>query len=59
MFYTSLGHREDVWTNPDYQKHVEGGALYALGIDGYDADATPGLAKPATEWSSQECRPTN
>jgi type 1 glutamine amidotransferase len=50
VFYTSLGHREDVWTNPDYQKHVEGGVLYALGVPGYEADETPGLPKPAAEF---------
>ncbi len=45
VFYTSLGHRVDVWTNPVYQKHIEGGVLYALGISGYEADETPGLPK--------------
>jgi len=30
MFYTSLGHREDVWTNPVYQKHLLGGLAWAL-----------------------------
>jgi type 1 glutamine amidotransferase len=31
VFYTSLGHREDVWTNPKYQKHVLAGIAWALG----------------------------
>ncbi len=31
VFYTSLGHREDVWTNPVYQQHVLGGMAWALG----------------------------
>jgi uncharacterized protein len=30
VFYTSLGHREDVWTNPVYQEHVLGGIAWAL-----------------------------
>lgn len=30
IFYTSLGHREDVWTNPLYQQHVLGGMAWAL-----------------------------
>ena len=33
VFYTSLGHREDVWTNPVYQKHVLGGIAWALGME--------------------------
>ena len=32
VFYTSLGHREDVWTNRDYQAHVMGGILWTLGL---------------------------
>lgn len=31
VFYTSLGHREDVWTNPVYQQHLLGGMAWALG----------------------------
>jgi hypothetical protein len=30
VFYTSLGHREDVWTNPTWQKHLLGGIAWAL-----------------------------
>jgi type 1 glutamine amidotransferase len=33
VFYTSLGHREDVWTNPVYQQHLLGGIAWALGQD--------------------------
>jgi type 1 glutamine amidotransferase len=32
IFYTSLGHREDVWMNYDYQKHLLGGIRWALGL---------------------------
>ncbi|MGV3772906.1 MAG: ThuA domain-containing protein [Verrucomicrobiales bacterium] len=32
LFYTSLGHREDVWLSGDYQKHILGGIKWALGI---------------------------
>mgnify|MGYP000969841567 CR=1 FL=1 len=32
IFYTSLGHREDVWENPVYQKHILGGIHWALGL---------------------------
>ena len=31
VFYTALGHREDVWQNPLYQQHVLGGVLWTLG----------------------------
>lgn len=31
VFYTSLGHRADVWTNPDYRTHLVLGALWAAG----------------------------
>lgn len=31
VFYTALGHREDVWQNPLYQQHVLGGIRWALG----------------------------
>ena len=53
VFYTSLGHREDVWdptepnrkTNPKevaeaYNKHILGGIKWALGLE--KGDATPG-----------------
>ena len=38
VFYTSLGHREDVWTNADYQQHILGGILWSLGLAPGDAD---------------------
>ncbi len=40
MFYTALGHREDVYTNPIYLKHVTGGLRWALGLE--NVDDTPG-----------------
>ena len=30
-FYTELGHRDDIWTNPVYQKHLLGGIEWAMG----------------------------
>jgi uncharacterized protein len=39
VFYTSLGHREDVWENPLYQKHILEGIRWAVGL--VEADATP------------------
>lgn len=32
-FFTSLGHREDVWTNPVFQAHLLGGIKWALGLE--------------------------
>lgn len=32
MFYTSLGHREDVYQNEIYLQHLTGGLLWALGL---------------------------
>jgi len=31
VFYSSLGHRADVWTNPLYQRHLIEGVLWAAG----------------------------
>jgi type 1 glutamine amidotransferase len=30
VFYTALGHREDVWQNPLYQEHILGGIRWVL-----------------------------
>jgi uncharacterized protein len=43
VFYTSMGHREDVWTSPTFQQIVLGGIDWALGR--LDADVTPNIAK--------------
>lgn len=32
VFYTSLGHRKEMWADPLYQKHITGGILFALGV---------------------------
>jgi type 1 glutamine amidotransferase len=44
VFYTALGHRDDVWKDERFQKHVLGGLRYALGLE--KADATP---RPVSE----------
>lgn len=49
VFYTSLGHREDVWTDPTFREHALGGIRWALGLA--PGDATPGLKKPTSEWT--------
>ena len=43
VFYTSMGHREDVWTNPKFEQVVLGGIAWALG--NVDADVTPNIAQ--------------
>ena len=47
VFYTSMGHREDVWTNPVFQAVLLGGLDWALGR--VDADVTPNLAQAAPQ----------
>lgn len=49
VFYTALGHREDVWTNPAFQSMLTGGIRWATGLDGGSvkpniASVTPGFA---------------
>ena len=43
VFYTALGHREDVWTNPFFQAIVLGGFAWALGEAA--AEAKPNIAR--------------
>ncbi len=44
MFYTSLGHREDVYANELYLKHLSGGLEWALGLKkGDDKQGNPVL----------------
>jgi hypothetical protein len=39
-FYTSIGHRDDIWSNdPVFRAHVVGGIWWALGLE--EGDATP------------------
>jgi len=41
VFYTSMGHREDVWTNPVFQQVLAGGLKWA--VRNVDADVTPNI----------------
>lgn len=47
VFYTSMGHRDDVWTNPVFQSVLVGGMNWAL--KRVDADVTPNIAKAAPQ----------
>jgi type 1 glutamine amidotransferase len=40
-FYTSMGHRDDVWANPVFQQVLVGGLKWAVGD--VDADVTPNI----------------
>lgn len=41
VFYTSLGHREEVWTDPLFQAVAQGGIEWVLGR--FDFDLTPNI----------------
>lgn len=45
VFYTAMGHREDVWTNPMFQQILFGGITWAIG--NLDTDVSPNLAAVA------------
>ncbi len=47
VFYTSLGHRPDMWMNPKYQDHLIGGIRWLWDLD--RADATPNPKVSAAE----------
>ncbi len=49
VFYTSMGHREDVWTNQIFQDILIGGVTWALGD--VQADVTPNLDQAAPGWA--------
>ena len=39
VFYTSLGHRKEVWKDERFQKHLLGGLKWATGV--LPGDSTP------------------
>jgi type 1 glutamine amidotransferase len=43
VFFTAMGHREDVWTNPTFQQILMGGVAWALG--NVDADVGPNITQ--------------
>ncbi len=55
VFYTSMGHREDVWTNPKFQQILLGGIDWALGRT--QAELTANLTKAAPEASTMPPKP--
>jgi hypothetical protein len=55
VFYTSMGHREDVWTNPIFQSILLGGVSWAMG--NVEADVTPNLELVTPEHSKLPPKP--
>ena len=47
VYYTSMGHREDVWTNETFQKVLLGGIAWALG--NVDVDIPANISKVTPE----------
>jgi type 1 glutamine amidotransferase len=47
VFYTSLGHRDDVWESPRFQNMLVGALSWAVG--NVNADVTPNLEKVAPQ----------
>jgi type 1 glutamine amidotransferase len=47
VFYTSLGHREDVWSSQIFEQILLGGLSWALG--GFEADITPNIDQVAPQ----------
>ena len=48
VFYTSMGHREDVWENPKYQGLLLGALGWATGQ--VDADVSPNVSKVTPDY---------
>jgi type 1 glutamine amidotransferase len=49
VFYTSMGHRDDVWTNPIFQNLLTGALAWTLGR--VTADVSPNMEKEAPNGS--------
>jgi type 1 glutamine amidotransferase len=49
VFYTNLGHRDDVWTSPMFQAILVGGIDWAVGR--VDSDVTPNIDQAAPQAS--------
>lgn len=48
VFYTSLGHRKEMWRDPTYQQHILGGIRFALGLSKGSTEPNPPLAPAGT-----------
>ncbi len=45
VFYTSLGHRADLWTSSVYQNHLAGAIQWLLGREKYDVTPNPDVSR--------------
>ena len=54
VFYTSMGHREDVWESPKYQGLLLGALGWATGR--IEFDATPNVMKVTPEYSTMPAK---
>jgi type 1 glutamine amidotransferase len=52
VFYTSMGHREDVWENPLFQNLLLGGLSWAARL--VDADAAPNASRVTPDFQRTE-----
>ena len=57
VFYASMGHRDDIWTNPIFQTVLAAGLNWSL--KRVDADVTPNLATVAPKASELPLSPKN
>ncbi|MFN3649951.1 MAG: ThuA domain-containing protein [Armatimonadota bacterium] len=55
VFYTSMGHREDVWTSPIFQSVFLGGLSWVFG--NVEADLTPNIAQVTPGYRELPPRP--
>ena len=49
VMHMSLGHREDVWTNPTYMESMLGGVKWILNLEEGDATPNPELSAAQEE----------
>lgn len=55
VFYTSMGHREDVWANPIFQELVVGALKWTTGLS--EADLTPNIKTVTPEAATLPKKP--
>lgn len=56
VLHMSLGHREEVWSNPQYQESLLGGIRWIMGVEPGDATPNPDVSA-AEEQKSQRAAP--
>lgn len=57
VMHMSLGHREDVWTNPTYQASLIGGVRWLLGLEAGDATPNPELSAEQEKIAAAAAKP--